>query len=264
MIVRDFSSRKVSDYLASGKYHHVLIKFHHGLGDAIAFIPCFDMLKSTYPSVSFSLGVHCGQNEIFGEVTENESAYDIVFEIGFPCSEWDHPEYTKAEYCCKIELGIPVPNTEPLLEKAKSPLVGVHFFSTCMPDKLGCPEFIARRIRDQIIDSGLVPIDTHMSHSFDNPVNQKFNWENCTIRDAHASCRNLLGVISGCCGFAGVASGNFHAALSVMPEEDILFIKTDFSVSCLTRKSVLQLDISNYDEGIVRAWLSRVKRRIGR
>lgn len=265
MLIKDFSGRKVSDYLVTGRYRKVLIKFHHGLGDAIAFRPCFDALCARFPSVRFSLHVHCGQEDVFGTCDESESAYDIVFEIGFPCSEWSHPELTKAEYCCRSELGIPAPSAFPILDRRfPSPLIGVHYHSTCMPGQLGCPEFAAKRLRDRIIDSGLIPLDTHMSHYFDNPANRRFGFEHCTIRDAHANCANLLGVLGVCSGFAGVASGNFHAALALLPVETVLFLKTDFPASRLTRKSVLELDVRNYDESVVDLWLDRVKRRIGR
>jgi len=265
MLIKDFSGRKVSDYLASGRYRKVMIKFHHGLGDAIAFQPCFDALRGRYPDVDFYLHVHCGQDDIFGTCDENESAYDIVFEIGFPCSEWDHPEMTKAEYCCRSELGIPPPSAPPHIDRRfSSPLVGVHYHSTCLPGKLGCSEFVAKRLRDQIIDAGLIPLDTHMSHYFDNPDNRRFGFEHCTIREARATCANLLGVLSVCSGFAGVASGNFHAALALLPVETVLFLKTDFPASRLTRRSVLELDVNNYDESIVNLWLDRVKRGMGR
>ena len=265
MLIKDFSNRKVSDYLATGLYHNVLVKFHHGLGDAVAFQPCFDALRHLYPSIRFSLHVHCGQEDIFGTCDESESAYDIVFEIGFPCSEWDHPDMTKAEYCCRRELGIPAPSAFPRIDRVfPSPLIGVHYHSTCMPFQLGCPEVVARRLRDSIIESGLIPLDTHMAHYFDNPDNRRFDWEHCTIRDARASCSNLLGVLGVCAGFAGVASGNFHAALAMLPEDTVLFLKTDFPVSRLTRKGVLQLDVNDYDDEIVRLWLSRVKRRMRR
>lgn len=265
MIVNDFSQRKVSSYLDSGNYKNVLLKFHHGLGDIISFYPAFEKLQKLYPDISFYLNLHCGQDEIFSCSPEDETLYDIVFEIKFSCSEWTHPEYTKAEYCCQEELGIAPPDTAVRMRKYfASPLIGTHFFSTCLPNRLSCDESTAKKITDAIYEAGLIPIDTHMKHENNNPVNNAFSWMNCRIDNAQASLKNLLGVISRCGGFAGVSSGNFHAATALLPEDTLLFIKTDIPVCTLTRKNILELDVKNYDHGIVKEWLQRTKERLHR
>ena len=262
MIVRDFTRRKVSDFLSTGNYRRALIRFHHGLGDAIAFYPCFERLRQLYPAVDLKFHVHCGQEEIFGQADDGEAGYDIVFELPYPCSEWTHPERTKAENSCIEELGISPPAPALALPKRfPSPLVGLHFFSTCMPQTLGCPEDAARRLWRQLIDAELVPLDTHMSHYFDNPENRPFQWADCAIRSAKATLPNLIGTIGCCCGFAGVSSGNFHVALALFPPELVLFLRNDIPAERLTRLPVAQLDVRNYDAGIVRDWISRIKAR---
>lgn len=262
MIVREFSRRKVSDFLSTGNYRRVLIRFHHGLGDVIAFHPCFERLRQLYPAVEIKLHVHCGQEEIFGQVDDDESRYDIVFELSYSCSEWTFPDRTKAENCCMEELGIPPPR--PQLKPAgrfPSPLVGLHFFSTCMPQALGCPEEAARRLWRQLVEAELVPLDTHMAHGFDNPENRPYRWADCSIRSAKATLPNLFGTIGCCCGFAGVASGNFHVALTLFPPELVLFLRNDIPAERLTRLPVAQLDVRHYDAGIVRDWIDCIQTR---
>lgn len=265
MIVNDFSQRKVSSYLVSGNYKNVLLKFHHGLGDIISFYPAFEKLQKLYPEISFHLNLHCGQDEVFSCSPNNESLYDIVFEIAFVCNEWAEPQFTKTEYCCLNELGIEPPEIPPRIRKFfSSPLIGTHFFSTCLPNKISCGETVARNISEAITEAGLIPIDTHMKHAYNNPANQSFNWQTCRISEAEANLKNLLGVISRCGGFAGVSSGNFHAAAALLPQETLLFIKTDIPLCTLTRKNILELDAKKYDYGIVNEWLRRTKEKLHR
>lgn len=259
MIVKDFSSAKVSDYLDTGNHKKALIVFHHGLGDVMMFYPAFMELQRLYPNVDIHLNVRLGQEELFNSSPADESLYDIVFVLTFPCCEWTHPQYTKTEFCCLLELGIKPPRTElSINSKGLGPFVGTHFFSTCLPEQLGCTEAVAHKIHNSILDAGFIPIDTHLKHATHNPGNNNFSWQGCRISDAKASMANLLGVIARCRGFAGVASGNLQAALALLPAERILFLKRGISVKTLTRKDVLEQDIFRYDQGITDEWLSRV------
>lgn len=265
MTIKDFSQRKVASYLDSGNYKKVLFRFHHGLGDAIAFYPVFEEIKRLYPQIDFHLNLHCGQEDMFQCSPSDEKLYDIVFEIAFVCNEWSEPQYTKAEFCCLNELGIKPPEKNPRIRRYfSSPLVGTHFFSTCLPNKISCGETVARNIAEAITEAGLIPIDTHMKHAYNNPVNQSFNWQTCRISEAEANLKNLLGVITRCGGFAGVSSGNFHAAAALLPEETLLFVKTDIPLCTLMRKNILELDAKKYDHGIVKEWLRRTKEKLHR
>lgn len=262
-IVKEYKTKKVSDYLDTGLYKKVLIKFHHGLGDAVMFQPCYEALKNKYPDIKFYLHTHLGQEALFGSCDDNVSLYDIIFEISFPCSEWSGGKYTKAEYCCIQELGIVPKLGDPFLDRVPSPLVGVHFISTCC-SSLCCNEDVAKRLHDQIMSSGLIPINTHMEHPTADKNKPIFSWDTCSIRDSTATCENLLGVLSSCSGFAGVASGNFQLASAIMPEDVLLYIKTDFSVKRLTHKNILELDAKNYDESVVARWINNINKHINR
>jgi len=52
MIIDNYNSKKVIDYLNTGRYKKVLLIFHHGLGDAIMFhATCYKALCEKYPNI---------------------------------------------------------------------------------------------------------------------------------------------------------------------------------------------------------------------
>jgi hypothetical protein len=62
MIIDNYNSKKVIDYLNTGRYKKVLLIFHHGLGDAIMFhATCYKALCEKYPNIEFYLDTHLGQ-----------------------------------------------------------------------------------------------------------------------------------------------------------------------------------------------------------
>lgn len=258
--ITNYNGKKVSDYLNTGKYKSALFVFHHGLGDCIMWEPVFEELRRLYPNINIQQNLHCGQPDLFHSVPEDRAAYDITFVLGFPCNDVSHPEYTKAEYCCKVELGITPPSTTIKLNHIfKSPLVGTHFFSTSCPTSQGIPEDMAKRVYDDILSNGLIPIDTDMRHTWANSRNKKFSWNTCSIDMADANLIKLSGVIQNCRGFCGSASGNLLLATALLPTHKILYIKNKMPLNTFTRLQLLTLDINKYDSGVVDEWLRRIK-----
>lgn len=258
MLINNFSTKKVSDYLDTGKYKNVLLIMQHGLGDAIMFYSvCYKTLIKKYPQIKFSFKTHLGQEQIFESVDNNQNNYDICFKFSFPCSEWGIVDETKAEKCCRVELGIkPEIENYQLPKKFNSPLVGVHFNSTSCPN-MNVPKEFAQKLWNQITDYGLIPIDTHMRHQFDNKRSVVYDFQSCRrIDNVKATTPKLLGLLSSCCGFAGVPSGNMTCALSVFPPEKILYITSTFSAKRLIRLSVHEMNWEKgYNENIVKKWL---------
>ena len=266
MIVRNFKGQKVADMIRQHGYRRVLLRLHHGLGDAVMFYSrIFRKLKQEFPRVEFYLDTHCGQEELFGDPDRNEAAYDVVFEIGMPCCEWDSRCDTKAERCAFEEIGIaPGPEDYTMPRRWSSPLVGVHFFSTCSRE-LCCPERLARDIWEMTAEAGMIPIDTHMKHGFAEPKNVPWTWETSNIYSAPATVRKLFGLIGSCAGFAGVVSGNLWAALSTLPPDKILVICTEFSVKRITRLPVHELNVRDGKRlDVVERWLRAVTKGIER
>lgn len=259
-VIRSYIDKKVIDYLNSNIYKKVLFKFHHGLGDAVMWQSLFEELKRLYPNIEIHQHLHLGQDELFKSADSvSETDYDIVFDIGFPMNDSVCDKYTKAEYCCVKELGIEPPNTVIKINKCfTSPFVGVHFFSTCLPGSYSCPEDIAKKIWNAILEKNLIPLDTHMKHVFNNPANKHFSWNTCSIDCAKADIKNLMGVLQTCRGFCGVASGNFNLATTLFDSDKILYIKNTSPVTHITRLPILTIDAKKYDAGVVNEWLDRL------
>lgn len=265
MIIRDYKTKKVCEYLDTGNYRRVLLIFYHGLGDSVMFYStCLKALQKRYPSIEFTFATHLGQDVIFGRVDDNPDHYDIAFDIKYPCSEWGSIDETKSEKCARVELGLPMPLVEEysLPKSFASPLVGVHFNSTCCPSFNVSAEF-GKRLWEQIEGAGFIPIDTHMRHVNDHKEKSiVYDYEQCRrIDNISASLDKLAGLIASCRGFAGVPSGNITIADAVMPSNRILYLSSDFSKERLVHIKCFEMNIRKpYDAGLVAEWLSEVKK----
>lgn len=262
MLITEFGDKKVADYLDTGKYKKVLLIMNHGLGDAFMFYSnCYKALTERYPDIEFHYDTHLGQEDLFGHVDKNPEHYDIAFKFVFPCSEWDSTDLTKSEKCMQVEIGLePTGECYNIDNKFKSPLVGIHLNSTCCP-AMNVPVDFASRLWDQIIYSGLIPIDTHMRHYFDNKHSVVYPFEQCRrVDNIPATLPKLMGLLGACTGFAGVPSGNFFCALSLFPPEKILFLVSEFPANKITRLPVHELNWrEGYNEQVVQNWLDCLK-----
>ena len=100
-----------------------------------------------------------------------------------------------------------------------------------------------------------------MRHCNDNSRSIVYQFEQCRkIDNIPATTPKLMSVLSSCCGFAGVPSGNMPCALSVMPPEKILYITSDFTAKRSTRLPVHEINWKNgYDKGIIQNWIDCLK-----
>ena len=264
MLIKDFNDRKVCDYLDTGAYRNVLIRFRHGLGDAVMFYcTCLKALRRRYPDIRFAYSTHLGQEDIFGRPDDNPDHYDIAFEIVYPMSEWDPGAETKSEKCARLELGLPLPLAEEysLPRSYPSPLVGLHFNVTCLPFMDATEEF-GRRLWTQVVEEGLIPVDTHMRHYYDNKSKSIIHpFEQCRrVDDIPATTDKLLGLLSCLRGFAGVPSGNLACALALMPPHRVMYLTSAFAASKQTHLGVFEMNITKpYDAVLVKDWLDGLK-----
>jgi len=255
-VITDYKDRKLIEYLKpGGKY---LIRFGHGLGDTLMFMPAFYKLQKLYPKSQIDIYLECGQEEIFDSVSDKDGeGYDEVFHLDFPMVEGG--KGTKTQKCCKEELGIDpwaLPDSAWLPDK-ESPLVACHFQGTALPDSVNCPPGIAQQIWQEIITAGKIPIEVHFKHVFHNPRNEKYGFVNRHVRDCQADLHNLIGLLQRSFAFVGVASGPFVCALSIMPER-ILYLERHHKLESYCRHSqrVQRLSINNgYKQGMVMEWL---------
>ena len=264
MIVKNFKHKKLVDYLNPGM--SVCIKFYHGLGDTIMFYPVFEYLQQSYPDVKMTLWTSIGQEEYFGKVSCKEEDYDIVFELKFPCCEFDESttKYTKAEYCCIKELGIDYSNIKEnsvKLKNIKSPLVAVHFQGTSCPDSTNPNYDFCKKIYDKIIENRLIPVEVMFEHQYHNPKNKKFDFIGCSVRKCQPSINNLIGLMQRCCGFVGVNSGPFHLAMNIFPS-NVLYLEKDIPYKVYyPNKEIFSINTNScFNDDIFNEWLKTIKR----
>lgn len=220
-------------------------------------------MKELYPNIDFTIGLANGlQEEIFLEKTillnnlDNiEEGYDLTALIHFPV---EVPNMTKSEHCCIEEIGIePIWGHKPL-PKYPSKLVAVHYNLTSIPELVKPTEEVAKKIWDEIIKEGFIPIECHFPHVFDNPENKMFSFIDCTVRGCRAEMTSLLGLINSCAAFVGVVSGPFHVAMCTMPHEKICYLEKELPISRFTKENIKSVDIKNYKDGQVGEWLKNI------
>ncbi len=263
-----YQDTKLDAVIKDTRAKRVLLFFWHGLGDLIMFLKPFEALKAANPGVSFDLGIvqGIGQEEIvpdaIGFTTDRDLDkldYDLVAKIHFPMNEGQE-QYTKGEWCCLHELGIP-PVAGHSIGSCPAPnrLVSVHFNITCLPASCNPDEQTAEKIWNEIRSAGMIPIESHFEHTFHNPVNKKFDFVDSTVRRVRPRISTLTGLLANSFAFVGVVSGNFHAALSVLPTERICLLEKDFKAPMFTKLPVKRIDIKNYQDGEIEKWLTALK-----
>lgn len=263
MLIKNFKNKKVVDYLKSGQNN--CIKFLHGLGDTIMFYPIFERIKKLFPDIKWTLYTTCGQEKIFGEYSCQEKDYDYIFELQFPCCEFDEKlkKYTKVELCCIVELGIPYFQEDEFnitFQNIKSPLIGVHFCSTSCPSQTGCNYEFAKQIWNSIKDAGLIPIETHFIHKFHNRFNEKYDFIDNNCRNYNGDISSLIGLLQSCRGFIGVASGPFCVAMTLYPDK-VLFLENKSNYKLFMHNyNIMSMNVNlSFDKKIFDKWLNKIK-----
>jgi hypothetical protein len=236
------------------------------------FLTVFDKLAEIYPDIEFTLALQKGlgfeelEPDIIGlnkkviyspdlSYKEETFEYDIIADIDFPMTE-GHTNYTKAEGCCKNELGIDPVCGHKIVTCGENKLVGVMFNITCLPDSANTPEPIAQKIWNEIIESGHIPIETCMQHVFFNPVNKRYSFVDRDIRGINAKISTLSGVIKSCKAYITCVTGNFHLALSVLPPERICLLERDFLAPSFTKLDIKRVNVNDYQDGVIKDWLA--------
>ena len=252
-MITQFNKKKLKEYLEPNK--KVLIRFGHGLGDTIMFMPILYRLRELYPQTQIDLYVECGQEEIFASVPDKDAqGYDYVFSLDFPMSEGT--SITKQEKCLLDEIGELGDISEFVSLPSKiNPFVLVHFQGTALPGNVNCPELTAKQIWQEIIDAGFIPIECHFEHIFHNPANACF--VNRNVRDIPADLHKLIGMVQHCFAFVGVASGPFIVALATIPDKTF-FLEKDHKLETYTKRKIPKANVKNY-QGEVKQWLEQLK-----
>jgi hypothetical protein len=250
----------------------VLLIFWHGVGDLVMFLEPFRAVRRLYPWAHFVIGIpkgltheemlpddipyHLLTAEEVNDTTEI-LPYDLIAKITFPMSE-GQIELTKGEFCCVHELGIPPVCGHGRLDAGVNRLVAVHFQITCLPESCNPDRDTAERVWNDILEAGYIPIECHFQHIFHNPVNQKFDFVDSTVRRCRPRVSSLVGLLRACHAFVGVVSGPFHVALSVLPPERVFLLEKDFKKECFTKLKIGSADLRNYQNEVNR-WIAGVE-----
>lgn len=243
-----------------------LLIFWHGVGDLVMFLPLFYQMRHLYPGIKFKIGVPAGLTypdifdptytmgedldyiELTGDevnVTTADLPYDLIAKITFPMSE-GQARYTKGEWCCIHELGIPPFCGHGYVRPRETPIVAVHFQITCLPDSCNPDRDTAERIWNDVLDCGFVPIECHYQHIFHNPVNAKFDFVDSTVRRSKPVLRSLTGILGHARAFIGVVSGPFHVALATMDPRRVMLLEKDFTAPMFTKLKIRTANLRDY------------------
>lgn len=258
--------KKLSEYLNTGDYKKVLLPSWHGVGDLVMFMAPVMYLRKLYPNIQIDVGLAKGlQEEKFfkdavlleGDWRESlkTSDYDLIFACNMPLEDANNTTKTKAEVCCEQELGIP-----PVwghLHIGGKKIVGVHFQNTSVASVANCSEEVAKKVWNEIIEAGCVPIETLFRHGFHNPINEKFGCVVNHCRDWPADLDTLIAMISHCDYFIGAVSGNFHLALSILPYSKVALIENKLRAGNFTKFPIKTFSMDSYRDGEVKEWLSQ-------
>lgn len=259
--ITNYNQKKLVEYLEDGM--KVLLLFGHGLGDTIMFMPLYEALKKEFTQIEWHLHLECGQDLLFESSPWQgyEDDYDLIFSLNYPMCEWT--EHTKNAMCCIEELGVDpsiVKNDFATMNKYPSPLVGLHFQGTALPNSVNCPEETAKEIWNDVIECGLIPIECHFQHVFHNPVNTKYNFIDSTIRNSQPSLPPLVGLIQRCTAFIGAASGPLVVALANLGCERVCYLQNQHRIESYTKEDVFTINVKEpYIKGTLRPWLNKLK-----
>jgi hypothetical protein len=256
-MITDFREKKLASYLVPDQ--KVLIRFGHGLGDTMMFYPCLEALRCLYPQTVIDLYVENGQEEIWTSIGDKDApGYDLVFSLDFAMSEGENG-LTKAEKCCRDELGIPaVDRPWTRLPCYDTPLVCCHFQGTALPGSVNWPWDQARQVWQEVAAFGKLPFECHFQHGFHNPANEQYPFVDNSARRYRASLPNLIGLLQRSWAFIGVASGPWCVAMSVLPGRTLLLEK-DHKLESYTHEPAARLTLDDFQEGQITSWLTSLR-----
>ncbi len=269
MLITSYPSDKVADIIRLENPSRVCLVFWHGLGDVVMFMPLLDRMKELFPEVVFEIALQegCGQEELLPEAVlitnpnQEVEHCEYTFQIHFYMAEHLKGVLTKAELCCKEELGIDLiskyPTLTPTKAVARSSLVICHFQATAMPKSCNPTEEVAEQIWNEVKEAGYIPMEGLFQHKWFNQVNKKFDFIDCHVRGMAPSVNKLIGLLEISAASVCVASGNLPLSISIMPSRT-LYLEKDYEIEAYTRESIDAVSIDDYHEGSVRDWLARL------
>jgi len=264
MLITSYDHAKVSDYLIKESPKKVCLIFYHGVGDVVMFTEVFNKLKTLFPDIQIDIVLQrgVGQEVLFPDAllttSPNEpiDGYDFTFQIHFHMCEHLNGLWTKAEFCCIEELGIDPTSAFPKFpDNIKSPLVGINYQATALPGTCNPSEEVAKKIWDEVVAAGMIPIEAFFQHTYYNPVNSQFAHVDRGVRNIPIGIDKLIQLLSCCYANISVSTANLHLSIALMPKRT-LYLKKDYSIKCYTKEPISEIDVNNYEDGSVKKWLT--------
>ena len=269
MIITDAETgpKKLVEYLDTGEFKKVLLPCWHGVGDIAMVNAPITYLKNKYPNIQIDLGLAAGLQEeniipdavlLQGDWKEAVSGmdYDLVFSVHMPLEDANNTDQTKAEVCCIKELGIPPVCGHLKINRKK--MVGVHFHNTSVSGVANPSEEVCKKVWDEIIEAGMVPIETLFQHGFYNDSSKRYEWTDNNVRNWPARLDSCISLIGACDYFIGAVSGNFHLALCLLPYHRVALLEKDLKVGHFSKLPIKGFDTKNYRDGDVKTWLANM------
>jgi len=263
--------KKLIEYLADESVKKIGLVFWHGLGDCVQFIHILNFIRGIYTDrkIDIMLQANLGQEAIYPDAVflndlndlENMD-YDYIFLIHFPV---EIEGMTKAELCCETEIGCTkiweygnIPHYTRRNFTARSKLIGIHFHNTALPEVFNPSREVAEKIWNEVLEAGFIPIELDFNHPYHNPVNQKFDFIDCTVRRVKGNVFTLLSLLQYCQGVIAVPSGPLHCSIAMMPMQ-VLYLEKNIPVKRFTYWDIPSIDVKNYQESKVRMWLNELR-----
>jgi hypothetical protein len=257
-------SIKLAQKLREGNYKKIVLVSWHGAGDQCMLRAPIKKLREMFPDIVIDVAVCKGLDQKFiipeaievgGDWRETlQKEYNLVVQMNMPVERLEDLTMTKAEVCCEKELGIPLTSGHVAIKSKK--LVGVHFHNTSVSWLANTDEPIAKKIWQEIIDAGCVPIETLFQHAFYNDTSKKFDFVDNHVRNWPARLDTLIALLSHCDFFIGAVSGNFHLALSILPYTKVCLLEKDLKAPHFTKLGIKRINVKEYQDGVIKQWLA--------
>lgn len=264
-IINSFEDKTIDDYLKAGA-KKILIYFNHGLGDVIMFAPAFKKLKEKYPNAQIDFlalqGVFPGISSVndYKGITLD---YEYVFIPSFPSLTASSSKLKKGVFSAKYEVGVEIDEKLCPFKYIESPIVLLHFQSSSDPHLFNCDMELAKKIWNEVIDYGKIPMETQFIGAKHNEINQKFDFINNTTRSAKAKVSSLIGLIQNSYALIGINSGSLITSASINKYRTACLNTFKGGFGEISRFIDLPknniIDVENYRDGMIYEWLNSLK-----
>jgi len=263
----------------------VLLIFNHGLGDFCNFLPVFfELQKQTKTKLVIGSDSKRQLKEIYPNVVYVDSEifdkniYSFIYRVRYPepcnsCLPVEHmTEMPKPYICASLEFGIPNFIWKPyrhMVERNKViKRIGLHFFGHSSSLLKFCPQIIAEKIWQGIIEAGYMPFEVHMRPQFrldydcsandiEKDVFPLATPEN-SLRFEEPNLKRLIEEIAKCEIFIGVDSGPLYLASAILGSDKVIGLENEKYIGAYFPTHINTISVKQYEKGKISTLLGRL------